>query len=287
MPILDLFASSPGLWMLFCLLIGLIVGSFLNVVISRLPRMMEAQWRSECSTLLELDPPDDQALSLSRPGSCCPHCQAPIRAWQNIPLLSFIWQRGRCAQCRGPISWQYPIVELAAGLLALWSAAHFGYGFTSVAVMGLALALLCLAVIDLNTQLLPDSIVLPLLWFGLAFNLVGGLVPIADAVVGAMAGYLSLWLVFHGFLLLTGKEGMGHGDFKLFAALGAWLGWQLLVWVILAASLVGAVVGIGLQLSGRLGRDKPMPFGPFLAAAGWLTLLYGNAFSAWYLSRMG
>ena len=286
MPFLELLASSPGLWMLCCLLMGLTVGSFLNVVISRLPQMMEAQWRSECSTLLELDAPQQETLTLARPASRCPGCGTPIRVWQNIPVISFLLLRGRCAACGIGISWQYPVVELAAGLLAVWAAHHFGFGWQAATAIGLAWTLLALAVIDLRTQLLPDSLVLPLLWAGLTVNLFGVFVPLADAVVGAMAGYLSLWLVFHAFRLLTGKEGMGYGDFKLLAALGAWMGWQLLPWIILAASAVGALVGIGLLVTKRLAQGKPMPFGPFLAAAGWLVLLYGQDFANWYLGKL-
>ncbi len=285
MQILTLLEASPTLWIGLCGVIGLLVGSFLNVVINRLPRMMEASWRNECAILLELDGPAPEPLSLSHPASHCPQCQAPVRAWQNIPVFSYLWLKGRCAQCQTPISKQYPLIELAAALLAVWAAAHFGFGWQGGLAILLAWSLLALAAIDWKTQLLPDSIVLPLLWLGLLLNLFGVFVPLSDAVVGAMAGYLSLWLVYHGFRLLTGKEGMGYGDFKLFAALGAWMGWQQLPWIILAASLVGSVVGIGLIVSKRLPQGQAIPFGPYLAAAGWLALLYGTDFSRWYLQQ--
>ncbi len=286
MSLLDLLSASPALWLFVCGILGLLVGSFLNVVISRLPQMMEAQWRTECSLLLDLDAPQEERVSLSRPASRCPQCATPIRPWQNIPVLSYLLLRGRCAQCQTRIPLQYPAIELSSCALALWAGWHFGFGTAAIAALVLAWSLLALAAIDARTQLLPDSMVLPLLWLGLLLNLWEVFVPLQDAVVGAMAGYLSLWLVYHGFRLLTGKEGMGYGDFKLFAALGAWMGWQLLPWIILASSLVGASVGIVMMLSKRLQQGQAMPFGPYLAAAGWLAFLYGQDFSNWYLSRM-
>lgn len=287
MTVLEYLEGSPLLWTLVCALLGLIVGSFLNVVISRLPRMMEAQWRSECALLLETEAPAPETLTLSKPASHCPKCKAGIRPWQNIPVFSYLWLRGKCANCGVAIPLQYPVVELCCALLSAWAAAHFGYGFAAVAAIILAWILLSLTVIDAQTQLLPDSLVLPLLWLGLFVNLFDTFVPLADAVVGAMAGYLSLWLVYHGFRLITGKEGMGYGDFKLFAALGAWAGWQQLPWIILASSLVGAIIGIGLMASKRLQQGQPMPFGPYLAIAGWLAFLYGTEFSAWYMRQLG
>ncbi len=286
MNIFDLLESSPASWLVVSTLVGLLIGSFLNVVISRLPRMMEASWKQECSLLLELDAPTQEPLTLSRPRSHCPQCKAPIRAWQNIPVISFLLLRGRCSQCATRIPWQYPLVELAAGLIALWAAAHFGYSWQGASAMLLGWSLIALTVIDARTQLLPDAIVLPLLWLGLLVNLFDVFVPIEQAVVGAMAGYLSLWLVYHAFKLLTGKEGMGFGDFKLFAALGAWMGWQQLPWIILASSAVGATIGIALMLSKRLTQGQPMPFGPYLAVAGWLAFLYGQDFAVWYFGMM-
>jgi leader peptidase (prepilin peptidase)/N-methyltransferase len=285
MQFFDLLGSNPALWLITSGTVGLLIGSFLNVVINRLPRMMEAGWRQECSALLEVDPGLEEPVTLSKPASHCPSCKTPIKPWQNIPVLSYLWLRGQCGTCKAAISIQYPMIELAAGGLAVWAAAHYGFGWQAGMAMVLAWALLALAAIDLKTQLLPDSIVLPLLWLGLLLNLFNLYVPIADAVVGAMAGYMSLWLVYQGFRLVTGKEGMGFGDFKLFAALGAWMGWQQLPWFILASSAVGAVVGITLLLSKRLSQDQPIPFGPYLAAAGWLAILYGEDFSRWYLNQ--
>lgn len=287
MQFLQLLAESPALWLLSCTLLGLVVGSFLNVVINRLPVIMESQWRSECTALLEgTEPTEPERFGIAYPASHCPSCKSPLKFWHNIPVLSYALLRGRCAACQTRISLQYPIVELCAAGLALWAAAHFGFGMQAVAAIGLAWALLTLTVIDAKTQLLPDVIVLPLMWAGLLVNLFELYVPLADAVIGAMAGYMSLWLIFHAFRLLTGKEGMGFGDFKLFAALGAWMGWQQLPWIILASSVVGAVVGIALMVSKRLNQGQPIPFGPYLAAAGWLAMLYGEDFANWYLGTM-
>ena len=286
MQFFDLLSQSTAAWLSCCLLLGLLVGSFLNVVISRLPRMMQAGWKQECSVLLDLEPPSQETLSLTQPASHCPQCKTPIRAWQNIPLVSWLLLRGRCAQCQSKISIQYPLVELASGLLATWAAWHFGFGWPAVMAIVLAWCLLSLTMIDAQTQLLPDSIVLPLLWLGLLANLFELFVPLEQAVVGAMAGYLSLWSVYWGFKLLTGKEGMGYGDFKLLAALGAWMGWQQLPWIILASSLVGAVFGIAMMATKRLGQGQAMPFGPYLAIAGWLSFLYGEDFAVWYFGMM-
>lgn len=273
-------------WVCVCSIFGLIVGSFLNVVISRLPRMMQAGWRQECSMLLEQEPPHDEPLTLAKPASHCPSCKAPVRAWQNIPVISWLLLRGRCANCQTAISVQYPLVELAAGLLAAWAAWHFGFGWPATMAIVLAWALLALTMIDAQTQLLPDSIVLPLLWLGLLANMFGLFVPLEQAVAGAMAGYISLWLVYWGFKLATGKEGMGFGDFKLLAALGAWMGWQQLPWIILGSSVVGAIFGIAMMASKRLGQGQAMPFGPYLAVAGWLAFLYGDDFARWYFGFM-
>lgn len=286
MNIFELPESSPATWLVLSGLVGLLIGSFLNVVISRLPRMMEASWKQECALLLDVEQPAQDALTLSRPRSHCPQCKTPIRAWQNIPVVSFLLLRGRCNHCANPIPWQYPLVEIAAGLIALWAASHFGYGWQAATAMLLGWSLIALTVIDARTQLLPDAIVLPLLWLGLLVNLFEVFVPIEQAVAGAMAGYLSLWLVYHAFKLLTGKEGMGFGDFKLFAALGAWMGWQQLPWIILASSAVGATIGIALMATKRLQQGQPMPFGPYLAIAGWLAFLYGQDFAVWYFGKM-
>lgn len=277
-------------WLLYLILLslGLVVGSFLNVVGHRLPIMMETRWRRDCCELLELEAEkEDAPLGLAYPNSHCPDCKAPIRAWQNVPVISYIFLGGRCASCGVRISPRYPVVELTTGLLTLALAWAFP---PSASLLGAALltwALIALTLIDIDHQLLPDDITLPLLWLGLLFNLFGTYVSLADAVIGAMAGYLVLWTVYWLFKLATGKEGMGYGDFKLLAALGAWLGWQALPLIILLSSLVGAVVGIALMILKRRGRDVPIPFGPYLAAAGWIALLWGDAIMTAYFGVSG
>ncbi len=272
------------LYFITVILLGLVVGSFLNVVIHRLPRMLERRWQAECRELTGDAPgADDAPYNLVVPGSNCPACGHKIRPWENIPLLSYILLRGRCSACGTHISARYPLVELASGILALLVAWHYGAGWQTGAALVFTWALLALTLIDLETQLLPDVITLPLLWLGLLVNLNGLFVPLSQAVIGAAAGYLSLWFVYHAFRLLTGKEGMGYGDFKLLAALGAWFGWQLLPLTILLSSLVGAVVGIGLMALKRHEREVPIPFGPYLAAAGWISLLWGAALTDAYL----
>ena len=258
--------------------LGLLVGSFLNVVIHRLPLMMERDWRRDCAELAgeaETDSPV-AAFNLMVPRSRCPHCQQPIAAWDNLPVLSWLLLAGRCRHCRASISVRYPLVELSAAVLGVVAAWHFGANPSALWGAGLSWALLALAVIDLDTQLLPDDLTLPLLWAGLVANLFGYFVDLPTAVVGAMAGYLSVWVVYWGFKFATGKEGMGYGDFKLLAALGAWLGWQALPTLIVGAALVGAVVGLALIGLRRHERSKPLPFGPFLAAAGWINLIWGT-----------
>jgi leader peptidase (prepilin peptidase) / N-methyltransferase len=276
------------LLLLALLTLGLVVGSFLNVVILRLPRMMEARWRRDCCELLEQEPEkEDTLLTLSTPNSHCPNCKSPIRPWQNIPVISFLLLRGKCADCGVTIPLRYPVVELATGLLTIALALHFDPSLAMLGAMLLTWALVALTVIDIDHQLLPDDITLPLLWLGLLFNLGGTYVGIGEAVIGAMAGYLSLWSVYWAFKLLTGKEGMGYGDFKLLAALGAWLGWQALPMIILLSSLVGAVCGIALMLLKSRGKEVPIPFGPYLAAAGWIALLWGEAIMGSYLGATG
>ena len=274
---------SPLIWAGWAALLGLIVGSFLNVVILRLPRRMEAQWRQEAQRCLELPTDAELPPGIVRKASHCPHCQHPLGVRDNIPLLSWLMLRGRCRYCQAPISIQYPLVELAAALVGGITVIHTGANLHALAAMGLGWALLTLAVIDIRTQLLPDAITLPLLWAGLLLSLWPfGPAP-ADAVIGAAIGYLSLWSVYWLFRLLTGKEGMGHGDFKLLAALGAWMGAGALLPIILLSSLVGAVVGIGLILSRRQQQGVPMAFGPFLAAAGWLWLITGQQLAPLWL----
>ena len=266
-------------------LLGLCVGSFLNVVIHRLPKMMEQDWQAQCAELRGESPPDQgEALSLAKPRSRCPNCGHQITALENIPLVSYLLiLKGKCSGCGTRISPRYPITELLTGLLSAFAAWHFGPTIQTVGALALLWALIALSAIDLDTQLLPDSITLPLLWLGLAFNLWTTFADLPTAVIGAMAGYLSLWSVFWLFKLATGKEGMGCGDFKLLAALGAWLGWQMLPAIILLSSVVGAVVGIALIVAARHGRNVPIPFGPYLAAAGVIALFWGQRITQGYL----
>jgi leader peptidase (prepilin peptidase) / N-methyltransferase len=294
-----LYSSSPALFAGSVFLIGLIVGSFLNVVIYRLPIILEREWRSQATDVLSAGTalaaePAQAPFSLSTPRSACPKCKAPITAWQNIPVVSWLMLRGRCASCRTKISARYPFVELATAILSAWVAWHFGFGAPAACALLLTWSLIALTGIDLDHQLLPDNITLPLMWAGLVASVAIGPtwgaalpVPPKDALIGAAAGYLSLWLVFHAFRLVTGKEGMGYGDFKLFAALGAWLGWKLLPLIIILSAATGAVLGI-LMIALR-GRDRsvPMPFGPYLAAAGWLAMMYGDSLVNGYLRVSG
>ena len=294
-----LYSSSPALFAGSVFLIGLIVGSFLNVVIYRLPIILEREWRTQAAEVLSAGTaltaePAQAPFSLSTPRSACPQCKAPITAWQNIPVVSWLMLRGRCAACKTKISVRYPLVELATGVLSAWVAWHFGFGVPAVCALLVTWSLIALTGIDLDHQLLPDNITLPLMWAGLVAAVaigpaMGAALPVSpkDAVTGAAAGYLSLWLIFHAFKLVTGKEGMGFGDFKLFAALGAWLGWKLLPLVIILSAATGAVLGIlMIALRGR-DRSAPMPFGPYLAAAGWLAMMYGSTWVNGYLRVSG
>ena len=267
---------------------GLCVGSFLNVVIHRLPRMMEAQWRAECAALAAESggaPPAEapaEKLNLLRPASRCPSCGTAIRPWQNIPVASWLWLRGRCAACKAPISFRYPAVEIAAGALAVLMAWRFGATGAVMAAMLFGWALLALTFIDLDTQLLPDDITLPLLWVGLLANAFGAFTDLRSAVFGAVAGYMLLWLVYWGFRLLANKEGMGYGDFKLLAALGAWTGWQVLPFIVLVSAGTGAIIGGFLLWRSKSGADTRIPFGPYLALGGLAGLLCGRmAVVAW------
>jgi leader peptidase (prepilin peptidase)/N-methyltransferase len=294
-----LYSSSPALFAGSVFLVGLIVGSFLNVVIYRLPIMLEREWRSQAADVLSAGTaltaePAQAPFSLSTPRSACPNCKAPITAWQNVPIVSWLVLRGRCASCKTKISVRYPLVELATGVLSAWVAWHFGFGMPAACALLVTWSLIALTGIDIDHQLLPDNITLPLMWAGLVAAVaigpsLGAALPVSpkDAVIGAAAGYLSLWLVFHAFKLVTGKEGMGYGDFKLFAALGAWLGWKLLPLVIILSAATGAVLGISMiALRGR-DRSAPMPFGPYLAAAGWLAMMYGDSLVNGYLRVSG
>lgn len=289
MALLELLTTSHTLFVALIVLLGLLVGSFLNVVIYRLPLMMEREWRAQCAELFDQPVPaaGQPALSLWGPRSQCPQCGHLITAIENIPLLSYVLQRGRCAHCHTAIGIQYPLVETLSGCLAGIVAWKFGFGWPTAAALVFTWTLLAASAIDFRHQLLPDDLVLPLLWLGLLAALSGLFADLPSAVIGAMAGYLSLWSVYQLFRLLTGKEGMGHGDFKLLAALGAWVGWQSLVAIVILSSLVGAVFGLALVLFRGRDRQVPMPFGPFLAAAGWIVLLWGEAINRAYLQWLG
>lgn len=271
---------------------SLMIGSFLNVVIFRLPKMLEQGWKKECREFLadELAKPttqsEEELITLSTPSSSCPSCQHKIRFYENIPVISWLVLRGKCSQCRSKISLRYPLVELTTAILSVVIAAHFGVTLTTLFLLILTWGLVCLTLIDFDHMLLPDQIILPLLWLGLLVNLNGAIVPLNDSVIGAVAGYMSLFSIFWLFKLITGKEGMGHGDFKLVAVFGAWIGWQLLPLLILMASAVGAVIGISMMMFKNHQREQAIPFGPYLAIAGWITLLWGNGIWAWYLSYL-
>lgn len=281
--------AQPAVLPWVALALGLCIGSFLNVVIHRLPKMMERDWREQCAELAGAPaaPAPQGRYNLLVPRSACPACGHRITALQNIPILSWLALRGKCAACGARIAVRYPLVELVAGLIGAYAAWRYGPTPAAFGAAAFGWALLALAVIDLDTQLLPDDITLPLLWAGLLVNVGAVFAPLRTAVIGAVAGYLSLWLVYWAFKLATGKEGMGHGDFKLLAAIGAWLGWQKLPLVILLASVVGAAVGIALIVLARRGREKPIPFGPYLAAAGLIALFWGDIITRRWLPILG
>ncbi len=286
MTIMDYLAGSPPLQLAAAAFLGLIIGSFLNVVIHRLPAMMMREWRLQCQELLAVDESAEterEPFNLSTPPSRCPGCGHLIRPWENIPLLSYLLLKGRCSACGHPISWRYPLVEALTAVLSVLVVWHFGFQWQSAAALLLTWALIPLVFIDLDHQLLPDDITLPLLWTGLGVSLFGIFADPRSAILGAMAGYLSLWSVYILFKWLTGKEGMGHGDFKLLALFGAWLGWQAIPLIILLSSLVGAVVGIALMVARRHERGTPIPFGPYLAAAGWIAMMWGDVITQTYL----
>jgi leader peptidase (prepilin peptidase)/N-methyltransferase len=276
--------------LLAAILLGLVVGSFLNVLILRLPRKMYAEHAAECAEGNDVEAPPNRWFGLDfliSPASTCPQCGHRIRAWENIPLLSWLLLRGRCSSCRTPISIRYPIIELISGLMTGVVVHQFGFGLEGFAAALLTWGLIALTIIDIDEQLLPDQLTLPLLWVGLLLNLSDTFVPLTDAVIGAAAGYLSLWLVFQVFRLLTGKEGMGYGDFKLFAVFGAWLGWQALPLILLLSSLVGAVIGIGMVVFRGKDHQIPIPFGPYLAIAGIVAVFWGDSLNQAYLQFAG
>lgn len=283
---LDALLSNQWLLSLVVLSVSLCIGSFLNVVILRLPKMMHQEWRCQCEEFLAIPEGDrkpEETITLSRPASTCPSCGHRIKPWENIPVISYLFLRGKCSNCSTPISIRYPLIEAVTAIFSLVTVWVLGPSVGTLWALVLVWALIALTMIDFDTQLLPDNITLPLMWLGLVLNYFGYLTDFNSAFWGAVAGYLSLWSVYWLFKLVTGKEGMGHGDFKLLAVIGAWLGWQLLPAVILLSSLVGAAVGISLMVSRRHGRDVPIPFGPYLAAAGLLSLWFGDEILAgWY-----
>jgi leader peptidase (prepilin peptidase)/N-methyltransferase len=283
MNLLDLLESSPPLFIGVCAVLGLLVGSFLNVVIHRLPKMLERGWHAQCAELRGEETAPGEPYNLLTPRSACPHCHHAISALENIPVLSYLLLRGKCRGCHAAISLRYPIIEAISGILCGFAAWHFGFGLAAIGAILLIWALLALTAIDFDTQLLPDDITLPLIWIGLLFNLYGTFTTLHDAVLGAIAGYIALWAVYWLFKLATG---MGYGDFKLLAALGAWLGWQLLPLIIILSSLVGAVIGITLIVAVKRGRDIPIPFGPYLAGGGLIALFWGQTLTQNYLQLL-
>lgn len=286
---IDLLATSSTFLVICTTLLGLLIGSFLNVVIHRLPVMTEREWKSDCAALLETGLGDAPAepFNLVTPRSRCPHCAHAITASENIPLLSYAILGGKCRGCKKPISLRYPFIELLSGVTAAAVAVHYGFSAATVFALVLTWSLIALAAIDFDTQWLFDSITLPMLWLGLIANYFGIFVSLEEAVLGAVFGYLALWSVYWGFKLATGKEGMGYGDFKLLAMLGAWLGWKVLPVIIVLSSVVGACIGIGLMVFASHDRSKPIPFGPYLAIAGWIALLWGDDIMARYLTGPG
>ncbi len=292
-----LYSGNLALFSGSVFLLSLLIGSFLNVVIYRIPVMLEREWRAQAAALDGGDAPapvaEPATFNLMVPRSACPACAAPISAWQNIPIVSWLILRGRCAACKAKISPRYPIIELLTAVLSSWVACHFGVAWPAVCALLVTWFLIALTCIDIDHQLLPDNLTLPLMWGGLLASVMLGAssasLPVApaSAIIGAVAGYLSLWLVFHLFRLVTGKEGMGYGDFKLYAALGAWLGWKVLPLIILLSAATGAIIGIAMILIKGRDRSQPMPFGPYLAAAGWLAMMYGDSLISGYLRVSG
>ena len=285
MPLIAYLQNTPVAFYILACIFGLVVGSFLNVVIYRLPIMLERDWKQQCRILLNLETADadkSDEFNIVRPRSRCPHCGHQISAFENIPVFSYLALGGKCSACKTTISMRYPIIEILAGLLALFCAWHYGFGLQALLAILLSWALLTLSVIDIDHQLLPDDIILPLMWVGILANMFGTFTDIYSSLFGVMAGYTVLWTVYILFKIATGKEGMGHGDFKLLAMLGGWLGWQMLPLIILLSSLVGALAGLGLIFFKHHDRGKPIPFGPYLAVAGWIALLWGHSLTMAY-----
>jgi len=270
--------------------VGLCVGSFLNVVIYRLPIMLEREWKNQCQDFLDLKPATDDVnlkkFNLNKPRSSCPNCGHMITAWENIPVLSYLLLKGKCSSCNNAISFRYPTVEIITALLSLAVVVRFGLSYEALSALVFTWTLIALTLIDFDTQLLPDNITIPLLWLGILISIFQLFTDLQSSVIGAMFGYLILWTVFHLFKAVTGKEGMGYGDFKLLAALGAWMGWQDLPTIILLSSITGAIIGLILVFIKRTNAQQPIPFGPFLAIAGWITLMWGNEISQLYLTTL-
>lgn len=286
MNLIIIMQTNPVIFYILTGLTSLLVGSFLNVVIYRLPKMMEREWRSECSQFLEISPPETSTdkFNLLVPRSSCPQCGHNISALENVPVISFLLLGGKCRDCKQKISWRYPLVETATCLLSVIIAIHFGMTMQAVMAIVLTWGLIVLTMIDYDHQLLPDNITLPFLWLGIICNMAGLYTDIYSSLFGAIFGYLALWIVYISFKLLTGKEGMGHGDFKLLSMIGAWLGWQFLPLVIIISSLLGTIVGLSLIIFRSRKKSQPIPFGPYLALAGWIALLYGNELHTLYFS---
>ena len=287
MELVSVLQNAPYLFAVLITLLGLLVGSFLNVVIYRLPLMMEREWQAQCDELSGEPTKQQEPLSLSKPRSRCPNCGHHISALENIPVLSYVLLGGKCSECKTDIAARYPVIEALTGLMSGLVAFYFGFDWICFAALIFTWSLIALTFIDVDHQLLPDSITLPLVWLGIFVNLFGTFTDLQSSVIGAIVGYLSLWSVYQAFKLLTGKEGMGFGDFKLLAAIGAWLGWQLIPMTIIFSSLVGAVVGISLLVLKKHQRDIPIPFGPYLACAGWIALVWGDTINAAYLGWSG
>lgn len=287
--LVNILQSSPALLISLVFIIGLLIGSFLNVVIYRLPVMMRRGWKKECTEYLELDQPEEETepFNLTLPLSRCPGCNADIKPYQNIPVISYLFLGGKCANCKTHISLRYPLIESFTGILSAVVACHFGFTIELLFALILTWSLVALSFIDLDHQLLPDSINYPLLWLGLFLSLFSIFTDSHSSIIGGLAGYLSLWTVYQVFKLLTGKEGMGFGDFKLLAVFGAWLGWQYLPVIILLSSLVGAVIGVSMIIFVKKDKNIPIPFGPYLAAAGWIAMLWGDKINTLYLSSVG
>lgn len=286
MSFITLLQTNSVFFISLCTTIGLVAGSFLNVIIFRLPKMMEREWNQQCSELRGETTKPLPTLNLVKPCSECPHCKHKITALESIPIISYLALRGRCSQCNTSISLRYPIMEALTGIMSGFIAWHFGYGFITVAALIFVWSMIALAFIDLDTQLLPDEVTLPLLWIGLLINLGNGFTDISSAVIGAASGYIFLWLIYWCFKIATGKEGMGYGDFKLLAVIGAWFGWKMLPLVVLLSSLAGAVIGIGLIIVAKNKRDAPFPFGPYLVGGGLVALFWGDQLNRTYLDLL-